>query len=419
MTTVCIFSDGGSRGNPGIAGSGTLLYNEDRSEVLAKIAEYLGSCTNNVAEYHGLVNGLEAAASLGATEVQVYMDSKLVVEQMRGKWKIKHPDMQKLAMQAQRIARGFAAVSYNWVPRNENKAADELANMAMDAGADGAEPGKLDLGFGAQGARAATGTGASAPGASDAASAGAAVGTTAASASPATSNESTAPSPGNWHGATTQATRLILLRHGQTEMSVAGQYSGRRNPELTAFGKRQARAAARRLAAAQEGGKRYEPKLDGIAAVVSSPLARAQQTAEACAKALELDVVTHEGLLELDFGEWEGKTFAEAHNADPEFHAKWLADQSLPCPGGEAVADVFRRAESVQRDVEKRFPGQAVLLVSHVTPIKSLVCQALGLGVEGVNATHLDLASLSVVERYADGPQLLRLFNDGSHLAGM
>ncbi|MBF6842146.1 reverse transcriptase-like protein, partial [Acinetobacter baumannii] len=97
--------------------------------------------TNNVAEYHGMLRGLEAARDLGARTVEVYMDSKLVVEQMSGRWKIKHPDMQKLALEARRVMDSFDAITFTWVPRAKNAAADALSNQAMDAAAAGAEPG--------------------------------------------------------------------------------------------------------------------------------------------------------------------------------------------------------------------------------------------------------------------------------------
>ena len=219
---VQIKADGGSRGNPGIAGSGTVLYDASGT-VLTSIADYVGTATNNVAEYRALLNGLEAARDLGATEVEVLMDSKLVVEQMSGRWKIKHPDMKELALKAQAIARDFDAISYTWIPRAENSEADALAkadalaNQAMDAGAAGAPIGIV-------------------AGGEDEAEEG-------------TDGKTHTTCPTSWNGATTEPTRLILLRHGQTEMSAARQYSGRSNPPLTQLGTQQAAGAARRLAA--------------------------------------------------------------------------------------------------------------------------------------------------------------------------
>ncbi|WP_306327357.1 reverse transcriptase-like protein, partial [Streptomyces venezuelae] len=131
---VIVEADGGSRGNPGPAGYGAVVLDPVTGETLAEAAEYIGVATNNVAEYKGLVAGLKAARDLfpDAT-VHVRMDSKLVVEQMSGRWKIKHPDMKPLAAEAGRV---FPAgrVRYEWIPRERNKHADRLANEAMDAG---------------------------------------------------------------------------------------------------------------------------------------------------------------------------------------------------------------------------------------------------------------------------------------------
>lgn len=141
---VQIFADGGSRGNPGIAGSGSVIIDAASGQTLRTIAWVVGKkATNNVAEYQGLINGLQAAADLGAREVAVRMDSKLVVEQMSGRWKIKHPDMQKLALRARELLARFAEVTFTWVPRKENAAADALANEAMDAAEKGHEVGEV------------------------------------------------------------------------------------------------------------------------------------------------------------------------------------------------------------------------------------------------------------------------------------
>jgi probable phosphoglycerate mutase len=134
---VVVEADGGSRGNPGPAGYGAVVFDADHGTVLAERKESLGIATNNVAEYRGLIAGLDAAAELGASEVDVRMDSKLVVEQMSGRWKVKHPDMIPLQRQASTLARQFDRVSYTWIPRAENAHADRLANEAMDEAAAG------------------------------------------------------------------------------------------------------------------------------------------------------------------------------------------------------------------------------------------------------------------------------------------
>ncbi|MEV5901858.1 reverse transcriptase-like protein, partial [Streptomyces sp. NPDC052127] len=134
MREFIVEADGGSRGNPGPAGYGSVVIDAATGETLVERAEYIGVATNNVAEYRGLVAGLRAARELDpSATVRVRMDSKLVVEQMSGRWKIKHPDMKPLAAEAARILPP-EQVTYEWMPRERNKHADRLANEAMDAG---------------------------------------------------------------------------------------------------------------------------------------------------------------------------------------------------------------------------------------------------------------------------------------------
>ncbi|RVW10951.1 bifunctional RNase H/acid phosphatase [Prescottella agglutinans] len=373
QSRVVVEADGGSRGNPGPAGYGAVVFDADRGRVLAERRESVGIATNNVAEYRGLIAGLTAARDLGAHEVDVRMDSKLVVEQMSGRWKIKHPDMIPLAQRARELAGSFARVTYTWIPRSENSHADRLANEAMD-GEDAIT----------EGVAADEGTTEAAP---------------AASAAPAA-----AAAPG-WTGAVGAPTRMLLLRHGQTELSIERRYSGRGNPPLTEYGRAQARAAAERIASK-----------GAIAAVVSSPLGRARETAEAAAGALGMPVTVHEGLTETDFGKWEGLTFAEAQQRDPDLHSRWLSDTAVRPPEGESFDEVRARIEAVRDDLTAAYAGANILVVTHVTPIKTLLQIALGVGPSLLYRLHLDLASLSIAEFYPDGGSSVRLVNDTSHL---
>jgi probable phosphoglycerate mutase len=129
---VVVEADGGSRGNPGPAGYGAVVMDAITGEVLAELKAGLGVTTNNVAEYSGLIAGLEAARELDASIVTVRMDSKLVVEQMSGRWKIKHVPLQTLAQRAKVLSEQFGKVTFEWIPREINKHADRLANEAMD-----------------------------------------------------------------------------------------------------------------------------------------------------------------------------------------------------------------------------------------------------------------------------------------------
>ena len=130
---VIVEADGGSRGNPGPAGYGAVVLDAATEEVLAQRQAGLGVTTNNVAEYQGLIAGLRAAIDLGATDVEVRMDSKLVVEQMSGRWQVKHPAMKPLALEAAKLVRELGSVRFGWIPRSRNSRADALANQAMDA----------------------------------------------------------------------------------------------------------------------------------------------------------------------------------------------------------------------------------------------------------------------------------------------
>lgn len=136
---LIVETDGGSRGNPGHAGYGALVRDPDTGKVLAEKAEYLGKVSNNVAEYSGLVAGLKLALEHDPDAlIHVKMDSKLVVEQMSGRWKIKHADMRALATRARSVV-DPQRVTYEWIPREINEDADRLSNEAMDAGEAGVE----------------------------------------------------------------------------------------------------------------------------------------------------------------------------------------------------------------------------------------------------------------------------------------
>ncbi|MCR5977178.1 histidine phosphatase family protein [Gordonia jinghuaiqii] len=214
----------------------------------------------------------------------------------------------------------------------------------------------------------------------------------------------TAKKAPSWQGQRGAPTRFILLRHGQTPLSVERRYSGRGNPDLTAEGLRQARAAAERVA-----------REDGIGAIVTSPLSRARATADEVAALTGVDVVEHPGLIENDFGRWEGLTFTEASELDPQIHREWLSDITVPAPGGESFAQVAERIADTKNDLLERYSGQTVVLVSHVTPIKLMLRDALRVGPELLFSLHLDLASVSIAEYFDDGGSVVRLVNDAAH----
>ena len=128
---VEIFCDGASRGNPGPASAGAVLFGEG-GRVLAEVSQRLGIATNNVAEYAALVLALKKARELGASGVTLKADSQLVIRQLTGHYKVKHPEMKKFHAEAMELLKGFPGWSAKHVPREENAHADRLANLALD-----------------------------------------------------------------------------------------------------------------------------------------------------------------------------------------------------------------------------------------------------------------------------------------------
>jgi broad specificity phosphatase PhoE/ribonuclease HI len=372
---LVVEADGGSRGNPGPAGYGAVVRDAVSGEVLAETAESLGTATNNVAEYRGLIAGLTKAAEIAPdADVEARMDSKLVVEQMSGRWRIKHPDMKPLALKARDLASGFTSVRFTWIPRERNKHADRLANEAMDAAAKGRT---WD------------------PSASSAS----------ASASADDEEPSPVPSSTGWAAPAGTPTTMVLLRHGETPLSADKRFAGVGEIPLTEIGVMQARAAAKALAGRS------------LDAIVTSPLGRARQTAQEVADLLGLPVSTEDGLRETDFGDWEGYSFAEVRERWPAELDAWLADPSVAPPHGESFTATARRVQTARDKLLVRFRQQTLLVVSHVTPIKMLVRSALEAPPSSLYRMYLEVSSISEIDWYADGPAVLKLFNDTHHLA--
>jgi ribonuclease H / adenosylcobalamin/alpha-ribazole phosphatase len=208
----------------------------------------------------------------------------------------------------------------------------------------------------------------------------------------------------SWTSAAGEPTVTVLLRHGQTPMSVQRRYAGRSDTPLTDLGVQQAAAAAKRLASA------------GITLIVTSPLLRAARTADEVAAVTGAPVLTDAGFRETDFGAWEGLTFAEVRERWPDELRAWLADPAVAPPGGESFAAVSTRVTGALHRALAGREGQVILIVSHVTPIKTLVAAALLAPPAAMYRMHLDVAALSEVDWYPDGPAVLRSFNDTAHL---
>jgi broad specificity phosphatase PhoE len=213
------------------------------------------------------------------------------------------------------------------------------------------------------------------------------------------------PPASGWRRAQGQPTTTLLLRHGQTALSAERRFAGRGDIPLTDVGLEQAAAAAARLA-----------ERGGIDLVLTSPLRRARQTAVAVAAAAGVPLAVEDDLAETDFGSWEGMTFAEVMAHWPDEMTAWLADAQAAPPGGESFATVAVRVDAALDRLLGAHQGRTVVVVSHVTPIKTIVCRALLAPPAALFRIHLDVAALSEAAWFADGPALLRSLNDTAHL---
>ena len=369
--SLVVTADGGSRGNPGPAGFGAVVIDAKTGEVLKEVAESIGVATNNVAEYRGLVAGLTAAHAIDPeAQIEVRMDSKLVVEQMSGRWQIKHPDMRELAKLARTI-HSYELIKFVWIPREQNSHADRLANEALDA----AEQGQAWQGS---------------PNVDVPADA--------------------APKKNQLVGRLTSGapvTTLILIRHGETHLTPERRFSGSggTNPGLSEHGEWQAAHMAKAVCVRE------------IDVLYTSPLLRAKQTAAHIEQHAKLKAIVEDDFTELNFGEWEGLSFAEVKEQDGARLDRWLASTSLPTPGGESHDQVSARVIPAMYRVAKMHVGKTVAIVAHVTPIKQMLRETLGAPMEIIHRFDLHPCGVSVVSIWEDGFALVRAMNDTSHLA--
>jgi broad specificity phosphatase PhoE/ribonuclease HI len=407
VQAVIIYADGGSRGNPGPAGYGAVVFGPDGATLLAERAAALGTTTNNVAEYSGLIAGLQAAGELGATRVTARMDSKLVVEQMSGRWKIKHPALRSLNDQAKALADEFEDVEFEWVPRAQNSYADRLANEAMDAAAAGhtwkaAEPAP------APAESAATGQPDSAAG-DPAASApngqflDAVTGPDADLDTTPTWQDPAAALP---HARDGEPTRFVIVRHGETTWGAEARFAGRHDVSLTPRGRRQASAVAGRIA-------RLAP-----AVVLTSPLQRCRNTAQAIAAEVGAPVLVDDRLIDGLLGDWTGFRANEIEQRWPQEFAAWRSDPDARPPGGESFTDIRQRVRPLMTDALTTYRGHTVVLVTHAAPSKMILATALDVDSAVAYRVRVDTASLSGFTVEADGAVMVWAINETGHLIG-
>jgi broad specificity phosphatase PhoE/ribonuclease HI len=353
---VVIEADGASRGNPGPAAYGAVLKDADTGEVIAEDGTTIGVASNNVAEYTGLIAGLRLAADLAPhADIEVRMDSRLVVEQMSGNWKIKHPDMKPLALEANRLAP--FGTTYTWVPREQNKHADRLANEALDGRRNGVTVITADI-------------------------------VRAGDVPPTEAEEESEPSWLAWRRQV--QTTLVLVRHGVTDHTRERRFSGglrSTNPGLSDEGRDQIRATADWLA----------PLGERIDAVVASPVRRARESGEILAERLGVPIEDEPGFAEMEFGTWDGLTFDEVAATERVALEKWLGSLDERPGGGESLLMVQERVLAALERLLARHAGRTVVVASHVTPIKVVVAEALQAPLTSQFRMELRPASTTVV----------------------
>jgi probable phosphoglycerate mutase len=380
---LVVEADGGSRGNPGPAAYGAVVREDATGEALVELAGHLGVTTNNVAEYTGLLEGLRAAMEVDPeAHVEARLDSKLVVEQMSGRWAIKNDALRRLALQAREVV-PRERITFTWVPRERNKAADALANESMDA----VEKGR-------DGTIRRTPTDAY---------------------ETETEQDPVPPGPRpavvGWGPDIGAPTVTLLVRHGVTQHSLERRFSGsggRLDPPLVPEGVAQVEAAAAELVSR-----------GGADVLVCSPMLRTRQTAEILGRSLGLEPVVVEGLEEGRFGDWDGATFAEVMTRWPQALEAWLGSPEVAPPGGESLQDIHSRAGAALQGVLDRYRGARIAVAAHVGTIRALTARALDAPLLSMNRMELAPASITTLTWYADGNASMRSFAETGHLAGL
>ena len=392
---VIIEADGGSRGNPGPAGSGAVLIDSQTGSVLAEIAMFIGVATNNVAEYRAVLAAVDVANEIAPdAELLVRMDSKLVVEQMSGRWKVKNEGMQDLFQSMQKSI-GTRKISFEWIPREQNGKADALANEAMDA---------------------ETSVVRKYVGSADTSTISVVTSSSKVVAADLEYNPELPSSVRAPRNISKKLTTIILVRHGRTLLTESHRISGRggSDPQLSEAGIQDAQAVAEELTKVSHSGP--YARVVKPAVVVSSPIARTRETASIVATRLGIPVEINEDIAEISFGDWDGHTNQEVAENWPDQYEQWRGDVKISPPGGESLEEFDVRVQKGLADILEKYEGQTVIVVSHVMPIRGFLKSALQAGWPAYWRTSVAPCSMSIIRFWGNEAAEITVVNQTNHL---
>jgi probable phosphoglycerate mutase len=327
---IFLYADGASRGNPGPAAYGVHI-SDSAGNTLADFGESIGIATNNQAEYAAVIAGLRYLSQTSYRAITIRMDSKLVVEQLAGKWKINNPHLRELADQAKELLKDFDN-QLEWIPREQNFRADANANSALDDGnfSSTSEAG-LEL----------------------------------ASVQPRSIR-----APRQY----LEPTTIIVVRHGHTENTERNLVSGGdgTDPVLSTLGELEAAAAAAEIPKLVKLFSLPEPAM-----IFHSPMVRTTQTAQAIAKMLELDMQADQRLREIGFGEWEMMDLAVLETDSLELVSKWRGSLTVAPPAGESINQMKDRVWQSLSEIIEDFRGSCAVISTHMMPTRAIAAAAL------------------------------------------
>lgn len=321
---IYIYCDGASRGNPGPASYGVSIVDAN-GLAIAEFGEKLGVRTNNYAEYQGVIAALRYLSGTDYREITIRMDSKLVIEQLAGRWKVKSPDMRELVSEASRLLGPFEA-KLEWIPREENSRADELANLALDGNEPEFEPAEIEL-AGVQ------------------------------------------PRSIRAPRQIQEPVTLVLVRHGHTQMTEADLIAGGdgADPALSELGQLDASAAASAIPKLLE----YF-KLPQATRILHSPMLRTTQTAQEIGIRMGLTLEPDERLREIGFGSWNGREMTTINSQHPKLVRRWQGSMTEKPENGESIDDLVSRIKPLISELTEHASSETVVLVSHMMPVRTI-----------------------------------------------